>query len=209
MAAAPLTPPASGEGLTARPIRRLHLVGADPGHGQVGDDAPEEAEELAERVIRQVLRSGRDGTLPPFAATLGLTPTAFASLAEVLGLPAGTAAAPVSSADAEPPPFPYAELLAYIWRQRHRSDMLIWATAAAIACATFGPHHLWQDLGLSGRGDVNRLLHRFLPELIRLNEHDLKWKRFLYAAVGELNGLPDLRPPRCDRCDQFSTCFGR
>lgn len=189
----------------ARPPQWLRLVTS----GDASVQADDEPDALAERVIRQVLRASRAGGLPPFAATLGLSPAAFANVNAVLGLNAGEWA-PVPLVPApDAPPFPYARLLAFVWRQRRRSDMLVWATAAAITCATFGRHHLWQDLGLTGRDDVNRLLGHFFPELIRLNHRDLKWKRFLYGAVGELTGQPDLRPPRCDGCDQFTACFGR
>ncbi|MDY0744635.1 nitrogen fixation protein NifQ [Paucibacter sp. R3-3] len=80
--------------------------------------------------------------------------------------------------------------------------------AEVLACACMGRQHLWQDLGLSGRGDVSRLMALAFPRLFRSNVRDLRWKRHLFLSLGQTLGLPDLQPPRCDECDTRASCLG-
>jgi nitrogen fixation protein NifQ len=77
-----------------------------------------------------------------------------------------------------------------------------------LAWACFGSHHLWQDLGATGRDEVSRLLEVGFPALFASNTRNLKWKRHLFLVLGEQLGREDLRPPRCDDCDNYAACFG-
>jgi len=80
--------------------------------------------------------------------------------------------------------------------------------AATVAGACFGARHLWQDIGLAGRQEVSALLARHFPALAAGNTRNLKWKRYLFLRLGQELGAPDLRPPRCDGCEDFDLCFG-
>lgn len=80
--------------------------------------------------------------------------------------------------------------------------------AGCLATACMGPHHLWQDLGLSGRAEVSRLMALAFPTLFASNVHDLRWKRHLFLSLGRTLGVADLKPPKCSLCDQFDDCMG-
>ena len=157
---------------------------------------------LSEHAIRHVLEAGVRGELPSFAATLGAGPSAFEPIRAALGLPKP----PENWVYAEPA-HPWAQVQALLWRWRQGHSVLTWATAGAVACASWGRGHLWQDLGLRGRHDVTALLTGHFPGLVARNTRDLKWKHFLYAEVGAALGEPDLRAPHCAQCDSFASCY--
>ncbi|MBN9421226.1 MAG: hypothetical protein BGO63_00325 [Candidatus Accumulibacter sp. 66-26] len=186
------------------------MLTASPRHFAVTPFEPPSGA-LSRRVLDGVLGGAEDGSLPPFAATLGmsaaqfrremkertprhhaahaLSDERFGALAAqapgefhvLLELLLGHAAPDVDAADAN-------------------------RLARAIAAACFGQRHLWQDLGLAGRTEVTELLERHFPRLARKNSRDLRWKRFLFAEVGALTGNPALRPPACTLCPEQQTC---
>ncbi|MDO4681220.1 MAG: nitrogen fixation protein NifQ [Lautropia sp.] len=171
---------------------------------------PEQA--LARRAIGGVLRNAQNGELPLFGWTLGLPQhdmlamlqRYFPELAPLDPLPSGQ----------------YEHL-----RHQHPSDFQALVTlllfhrseevdphearwlAHAISAACFGERHLWEDLGLGGRPDVSALLKHYFGPLYLRNTRNLRWKRFLFAELGTLRGLPDLVPPSCQGCDERQQCF--
>lgn len=92
--------------------------------------------------------------------------------------------------------------------QRAVADELHTQLAGWFSSACLGGHHLWQDLGLSGRPEVSRLMRLAFPTLFALNTHDLRWKRHLFLCLGQSLGQADLRPPKCDHCGDFDACMG-
>lgn len=80
--------------------------------------------------------------------------------------------------------------------------------ADTIARACLGSHHLWQDLGLTGRDEVSRLMELGFPTLFQSNTHNLRWKRHLFLCLGQSLGRTDLKPPKCDHCELYSSCMG-
>lgn len=84
--------------------------------------------------------------------------------------------------------------------QRHLTAMI------ARRCGR--PHHLWQDLGLNDRSELSRLMKRHFARLAEKNEHDMKWKKFLYRLVCRSEGFTLCSAPVCSECDDFSACFG-
>lgn len=52
-----------------------------------------------------------------------------------------------------------------------------------------------------------RVLNAGFRSLAAGNVRDLKWKRYLFLTLGQRRGEADLRPPKCDRCDEFAKCF--
>ncbi|MDM7457098.1 MAG: nitrogen fixation protein NifQ [Tepidimonas sp.] len=98
----------------------------------------------------------------------------------------------------------------------HRRDFLISLEGLALAAPEtglhiFGTRHLWQELGLAGRPEVSRLLRLCFPDLAARNTPDLKWKRFLFQALGEQLGLPSLGFPAAPTATPMPTasapCF--
>ncbi len=80
--------------------------------------------------------------------------------------------------------------------------------AYAIASATMGEHHLWQDLGLPGRKVLSDLMRQHFPALAAKNVHDMQWKKFLYRQLCERHGLSGCKAPHCAECPDRAACFG-
>jgi nitrogen fixation protein NifQ len=80
--------------------------------------------------------------------------------------------------------------------------------AAMIARRCKWPHHLWQDLGLRDRDELSRLMKRHFAGLARRNQHDMKWKKFLYRMVCGSEGFTLCTSPVCSECDDYAGCFG-
>jgi nitrogen fixation protein NifQ len=80
--------------------------------------------------------------------------------------------------------------------------------AAIIARRSLGANHLWQDLGLFDRGELNTLMHRHFRNLKRLNSGDMKWKKFFYRQLCERDGVLICKAPTCDACTDVGVCFG-
>jgi hypothetical protein len=99
------------------------------------------------------------------------------------------------------------QLIQFIWGYRKDDNCIAKLTAGAIASASFGSQHLWQDLGLAGREEVTYLLESYFPNLASRNVNNFKWKKFLFMELGIAIGVKNLRPPKCKGCDQFKVCF--
>ncbi|MCB1889604.1 MAG: nitrogen fixation protein NifQ [Rhodocyclaceae bacterium] len=80
--------------------------------------------------------------------------------------------------------------------------------ALIVASGCLGSDHLWQDLGLASRGELGELMRRNFPTLAARNDRDMKWKKFLYRQLCELEGLVICRAPSCEACSEFDDCFG-
>ncbi|NOJ44749.1 nitrogen fixation protein NifQ [Bradyrhizobium archetypum] len=80
--------------------------------------------------------------------------------------------------------------------------------AAMIARRAIEPNHLWEDLGLRGRGELSRLLGRHFAPLAARNTNNMRWKRFFYRTLCEDDGLVMCTTPVCTQCNDFNLCFG-
>ena len=164
------------------------------------------------RAIAGVLRNAQEGELPLFAWTLGLPQPAllvmvghcFPELGALEPMPQRQYDAIVATAPAE-----FCDLAAMLFANRSPDadpQHAAWL-AHGIAAASLGSRHLWQDLGFAGRDAVFDLLAHYFEPFYRRNAKNIKWKRFLFAELGALQGRPDLHPPKCDHCDEFAVCF--
>lgn len=91
----------------------------------------------------------------------------------------------------------------------HRADMdlsEVWV-AEIVAAGCMGGDHLWQDLGLWSRRDLNQLMRRNFPALAAKNNRDMKWKKFLYRQICDKEGIPVCPAPSCQACVDYSKCF--
>lgn len=77
-----------------------------------------------------------------------------------------------------------------------------------IAHRAMRPDHLWQDLGLFDRGDLNRLLARHFPTLHAGNTANMRWKKYFYRKLCEAEGFALCIAPSCSVCADFASCFG-
>jgi nitrogen fixation protein NifQ len=82
------------------------------------------------------------------------------------------------------------------------------ALCAMIARRSMQANHLWQDLGLRDRSELNRLLRDLVPTLHARNTQDMKWKKFFYRSLCELEGFTLCTAPSCRECCDFDRCFG-
>jgi len=80
--------------------------------------------------------------------------------------------------------------------------------AAIIARRSLGANHLWQDLGLFDRSELGRMMDRHFHALKLRNHADMKWKKFFYRQLCELDGLTVCKAPNCEICTDFNICFG-
>ncbi|PZV40181.1 nitrogen fixation protein NifQ [Mesorhizobium kowhaii] len=68
--------------------------------------------------------------------------------------------------------------------------------------------HLWQDLGLLDRAELNRLLATHFPTLAAGNTQNMKWKQYFYRKLCEAEGFSLCTAPNCRECSDFENCFG-
>ena len=80
--------------------------------------------------------------------------------------------------------------------------------AAVVARRAMEPKHLWEDLGLRERTELTRLLNRHFAPLASRNDRDMRWKRFFYRTLCEMEGVVLCKTPVCADCTDFERCFG-
>lgn len=93
---------------------------------------------------------------------------------------------------------------------RFKSDsapLTAWITAI-VARRAMSPRHLWQDLGLLERAELTRLMKEWFPALAAANVLNMKWKKFFYRQLCELEGFSLCAAPTCRECGDFDACFG-
>ena len=94
--------------------------------------------------------------------------------------------------------------------QAHQADAApetLWLTAM-VARRSMSDDHLWQDLGLLDRGELNRLMTERFPRLASRNASSMKWKKFFYRMLCEMEGFSLCAAPICRECNDFDNCFG-
>ncbi|MGJ0506884.1 MAG: nitrogen fixation protein NifQ [Methylocystis sp.] len=94
---------------------------------------------------------------------------------------------------------------------RHRTDtspLCSWITSIVVRRA-MSPSHLWQDIGLLDRSELTRLMARWFPALAAANVDNMKWKKFFYRQLCELEGFSLCAAPTCRECGDFDACFGQ
>ncbi len=79
--------------------------------------------------------------------------------------------------------------------------------ATIIAHASMGFRHLWEDLGLESRQLLRALMTDCFPELVTLNQQDMRWKKFFYRQRCEQEGGYLCRAPSCHACHERANCF--
>ncbi|MDR2127748.1 MAG: nitrogen fixation protein NifQ [Burkholderiaceae bacterium] len=82
------------------------------------------------------------------------------------------------------------------------------AIAHALACASLGDNHLWQDLYLPSRRELSALIAHWFPRLAALNTNDMKWKKFFYRQLCLREEVLICKAPSCGVCADYAQCFG-
>lgn len=89
-----------------------------------------------------------------------------------------------------------------------RSDECRWV-ALALATASMGSNHLWQDMGLPERSVLSRLIEAHFGSLFARNVGDMKWKKFFYRQLCEQAEVLICKSPSCGECVDHDICFGK
>ncbi len=79
--------------------------------------------------------------------------------------------------------------------------------ARALAEASMGPNHLWEDLGLANRDQLNALMQTHFSTLKALNVNNMRWKKFFYRTLCERADILICKSPHCEQCDDKPQCF--
>ena len=82
------------------------------------------------------------------------------------------------------------------------------AIAHALACASLGDNHLWQDLHLPSRQQLTELIATWFPVMAARNHSNMKWKKFFYRQLCEREEILICKSPSCAVCDDYRACFG-
>jgi nitrogen fixation protein NifQ len=80
--------------------------------------------------------------------------------------------------------------------------------AHIIARRCLSSNHLWQDLGLTDRSDLSRLMSICFGPLALSNSRDMKWKKFFYRELCQQEGVLICKSPVCQSCADVTICFG-
>lgn len=81
------------------------------------------------------------------------------------------------------------------------------ALAKILAARAAHPGHLWIAMGLFERQDLTAAIARHLPALIAANSQGMRWKRFLFKQICDLNGGVMCKSPVCGDCSDYALCF--
>ncbi|ABA87575.1 nitrogenase molybdenum-iron cofactor biosynthesis protein NifUQ [Syntrophotalea carbinolica DSM 2380] len=79
--------------------------------------------------------------------------------------------------------------------------------ARIIAARTAYPGHLWVAMGLFERPQLSASIRRLLPSLAAANNQNMRWKRYLFKQVCDLNGGMMCKSPNCGDCSDYAICF--
>lgn len=85
---------------------------------------------------------------------------------------------------------------------------LLGALSRAIARASLGDRHLWEDLGLQSRAELGEIMDRYFPGLATRNTQGMRWKKFLYRELCIREDVLICRSPSCATCEERQACFG-
>lgn len=102
----------------------------------------------------------------------------------------------------------FGDLVTLLLDHRSQLDDASHWLAHAVATACMGDNHLWQDMGLHGRGELSWLMQTQFTSLAMRNTGDMKWKKFFYRQLCERTGLNVCRAPSCGVCSDYDRCFG-
>ncbi len=156
--------------------------------------------DIEQRALRGVITNANNGILSSAGIFLDLE---YGGLIEEIA----DSTIPEMKFIRAPSPKYQSDLINLLWKYRVNNSSESKLMAAVISAACYGSRHLWEDIGLTGRPEVTCLLETHFPDVARRNVQNYKWKKFLFVELGNSLGLDDLRPPKCDGCDQFGVCF--
>lgn len=99
------------------------------------------------------------------------------------------------------------DLVALLLAHATHPGVLAQHLARALAEASMGPNHLWEDLGLGGRDQLNALMQEHFSSLKAQNSQNMRWKKFFYRALCERAEVLICKSPHCASCEDKPICF--
>jgi len=76
-----------------------------------------------------------------------------------------------------------------------------------LAARASQPGHLWVSMGFFERPELTASIRRHLPSLADANNKNMRWKRYLFREVCNLNGGTMCKAPNCGVCSDYALCF--
>ena len=118
----------------------------------------------------------------------------------------------LASSDHGSPPACNQEVLAILLNHVPRiadvnQRMMSVCLAHVLATRSSLPGHLWVAMGLTARAQLSDAIRRHLPSLAAANDKNMRWKRYLYKQVCDLNGGVMCKAPNCGVCSDYDLCF--
>ena len=113
-----------------------------------------------------------------------------------------------AEAEARPALDEFDELVALLLAHQSTDALDSRWLAHAVATASMADNHLWQDLGLPSRVELNALMQTRFTALKQKNVGDMKWKKFFYRQLCEQAEVLICKSPSCAQCCDYSLCFG-
>lgn len=99
------------------------------------------------------------------------------------------------------------DLVALLLEHATYPGVLAHHLAHALAVASMGPNHLWEDLGLGSRDQLNALMQEHFTSMKALNAHNMRWKKFFYRSLCERAEVLICKSPHCEQCEDKPQCF--
>lgn len=149
-----------------------------------------------------------EATQRPPVDGLGLSPSELGHLIDRMFPTVGRAGFRLDRHDGRPADEEELLIRDLLDAHRRRDDAVAGWLAAIIARRAMRPDHLWQDLGLQNRSELNALLARHFPALHAGNVRNMRWKKYFYRRICESEGFALCTAPSCAACCDFSDCFG-
>jgi len=88
-------------------------------------------------------------------------------------------------------------------KRAHISELL----AKIIAARASQPGHLWVAMAFLERPQLTAAIRRHLPTLAIANAKGMRWKRYLFKQVCDINGGTMCKSPNCGDCSDYEFCF--
>ena len=82
----------------------------------------------------------------------------------------------------------------------------LWLSKILAARAAL-PGHLWIAMGLFERPQLSASIRRHLPTVFATNDKNMRWKRFFFKQVCDINGGSLCKTPNCGECSDYAICF--
>ena len=91
----------------------------------------------------------------------------------------------------------------------HASGAGLWPVVFArlIARACMEPEHLWMSLGLEHRGQLTGILDRHFTALAVRNDRDMRWKKFFYKLLCDVEKVWTCTASSCEICPHHGECY--